>query len=197
LIKIEPQYIRNIEALREKYPLRYTLTPSHFHLGILDETISIFKVGYRFMPVVGASAVVESCLLAQKRSDSKWNTLKEYFKDESTLAKLIRESRDIPLIPIGELLDRDENVKKIGEKGNYPKFARLRNKFAHGDLLQPAHNQTEFFSLLPELKELREKYGVNIDDISSIRWDLPGYVQITKCLNFLIKWQENLSKRNT
>lgn len=195
MIKIEPQYIRNIEALRETYPLRYTLTPSHFHLQILDETISIFKAGYRFMPVVGASAVVECCLQAHKRHESLWTTLEELYEDESTLAQLIRETIDDPLIPIEELLDSDESLKKIEEWKEYPKFAHLRNKFAHGDLVQPAHDQAEFFNLLPELEELREKYGVDIDDVFTIRWDIPGYVQITKCLNFLIKWQHNLSNR--
>ena len=43
-------------------------------------------------------------------------------------------------------------------------------------------------------KEVLPK-GVDIDDIRIIRWDLPSYVQITKCLSFTIKWLENLAKR--
>lgn len=195
LIRIKPQFIQNIDALRKQYPYTHTLTASHFHLEILDETISLFKKGYRFMPVLGASAVVESCLLAQKRRDSNWNTLKEYYKDRTTLIPLIREYIDNPLIPIGELLDGDEDLNTFRKKGS-PRFAHLRNKFAHGDLLRLAHDQTEFFSLLPDLAELNEKYGVEIDDIFTIRWELPGYVQIIKCLNFMIKWQHNLSNRN-
>lgn len=148
------------------------------------------------MPVVGASAVVESCLLAQKRRDSNWNTLEEYFKDITTLSQLIKEYIDNSIIPIVELLDKNENLNKIRETNESPKFAQLRNKFAHGDILKLASNQTEFFSLLPELEELREKYDVKIDNIFTIRWDLPSYIQITKCLNFLIKWLHNLTNKN-
>ena len=136
------------------------------------------------MPVIGASVVVESCLLEQKRRDSKKTTLEERFKVNMTLGDLIKEYRDNPIIPIVELLDREELDQ-----------TKKKYKFAHGDLLQPAFNQTEFYRLLPELEELREKYDVDIDDMLTIRWDIPGYVQITKCLNFLIKWQYNLSDR--
>ena len=192
MIKIEPRFIRKIEDLRKQCLRTSTLTANYFYLEILDETILTFKAGYRFMPVIGASVVVESCLLEQKRRDSKWTTLEERFKVNMTLGDLIKEYRDNPIIPIVELLDREE----LDQTKKKYKFAHMRNKFAHGDLLQPAFNQTEFYRLLPELEELREKYNVDIDDILTIRWDLPGYVQITKCLNFLIKWQYHLSDRN-
>ena len=195
MIKIEPQFIMKIEALREGYPLTHTLTFGRYHLEVLDETISLFKAGYRFMPVVGASAVVESCLLTEKRLDSNWITLEEYYKDETTLKPLIKESIDNPIIPKEELLDRDEDLENIREGKESPKFVQLRNKFAHGDILKLVSMQTEFFSLLPELDELREKYDVKIDNIFTIRLDLPSYIQITKCLNFLITWLHNLSNR--
>jgi hypothetical protein len=196
MMKIESKFIMKIEALRKRYPLTHTLTMGRYHLEVLDETISLFKAGYRFMPVVGASAVVESCLLTEKRLDSNWNTLEEYYKDETTLKPLFKEAIDNPIIPIEELLDRDEDLEKIREGEETPKFIILRNKFAHGDILKLASMQTEFFSLLPELEELREKYDVEIDNIFSIRWDLPSYIQITKCLNFLIEWLHNLSNKD-
>jgi hypothetical protein len=201
MIDVEPIFIKNIMALRKRIPniITFTLTLSNYHLEVLVETISLFKSGYRFMPVVGASAVVESCLLSKKRRDSNWNTWEEYNnvgRGRATLSPLIREYIDNPIIPIGELRDKNEDLNKIKERKAYPNFAQLRNKFAHGDILKLASMQTEFFSLLPELEELREKYDVKINNIYTIRWDLPSYIQITKCLNFLIKWQYNLSDRN-
>ena len=77
-VNIPPHFISRIEELRRKLPFSHTLTPSSHHLDLLDESISLFKLGCRFLPVIGASAVVESCLLADKRRKSKHNTLKEY-----------------------------------------------------------------------------------------------------------------------
>ena len=71
------------------------------------------------------------------------------------------------------------------------KFARLRNKFAHGDILEIIASSRGFYSYLPPKNELKRKYGVELPD-NSVRMDLPGYVQLIKCLNFLLQWRENL-----
>lgn len=70
-VNVPPHFIKKIEELRQRLrelPMSHTLTPSFYHYDVLDETISLFKQGCQFMPVVGASAVVESCLLADRRA---------------------------------------------------------------------------------------------------------------------------------
>ena len=86
------------------------------------------------MPVVGASAVVESCLMADRRRESKHETLQDYFEENDTLAPLIRKA-ELSRIPISELLDEDEDLDSI-IKGKPTRFGKLRNKFAHGDTLE-------------------------------------------------------------
>jgi len=141
------------------------------------------------MPVVGATAVVEACLLSERRRKKKHATLKKRFEHRVPLYDLIKDA-DPSKIPIAELLDEDEKLDLIIKDGG-TKFARLRNKFAHGDVLELMTWSKRFYRYLPPKNELKRKYGVELPD-DSVRMDLPGYVQLTKCLNFLIQWRENL-----
>ena len=112
--------------------------------------------------------------------------------DFQTLNALIRDADD-PMIPITELLDEDENLELIQKKKGIPtRFAQLRNKFAHGDILQLMGHPSDFYSYLPRLDELKLKYSVDFYGDFPVRMDLPGYVQLTKCMKFLLKWRENL-----
>lgn len=203
-VDIPTHFISNIEKLRQQLrdiPQNHTLTMSYYHHAVLDETISIYKQGYRFMPVVGASAVVEACLQEQKRGDEtkrredqgEPTTLKKRFKQHSMLGPLIKMGTKNPLIPIAELLDEDETLDSI-LNGKSTKFAGLRNKFAHGDIMLIMWVPKEFYSYLPPKDELEQKYEIKLSN-NSVRMDIPGYVQLTKCLNFLIKWRENLIAR--
>lgn len=196
-VHIPPEFITGIEELRQQIrdlPQSHTLTPSFYHHQVLDETISVYKRGYRFMPVIGASAVVKSCLMADRRRKTKHDTMKDYFKDFQTLYTLIKDA-DPTKIPINELLDEDETVESI--KFNPPRFTKLRNKFAHGDIMEIMFSPPGFYSYLPPKDELIMKYGVELDyQEDTTRMGLPGYVQLTKCLKFLLKWRENLIAGN-
>jgi hypothetical protein len=156
---------------------------------VLDESIALYKQGFRFMPVVGATAVVEACLMSESRRKKKHDTLKERFEHRDSLYRLIKGA-DPSKIPIAELLDEDETLDSI-INGEQTKFAKLRNKFAHGDILEIMTWSRGFYGYLPPKNELKRKYGVEFPD-TSVRMDLPGYVQLTKCLNFLLQWRENL-----
>jgi hypothetical protein len=79
---------------------------------VLDESIALYKQGYQFMPVVGATAVVEACLMSENRRKKKHDTLKERFEHHVSLYKLIKGA-DPSKIPIAELLDEDETLHSI------------------------------------------------------------------------------------
>ena len=191
-ITIQPEFISRIEELRQRLhnlSQSHTLTISYYHHQVLDESIALYKQGFRFMPVVGATAVVEACLMSESRRKKKHDTLKERFEHRVRLYQLIKGA-DPSKIPIAELLDEDETLESI-IKGESTKFARLRNKFAHGDVLEIVTWSMGFYRYLPPKDELKRKYGVELPD-NSVRMDLPGYVQLIKCLNFLLQWRENL-----
>ena len=111
LVNVPSHIIVKIEELRQCLHnlLQSPTLTIGFHHQVLDETISIFKHGFRFMPVVGASAVVESCLMADRRRESKHETLQDYLAENDTLAPLIRKA-ELSRIPISELLDEDEDL---------------------------------------------------------------------------------------
>jgi len=122
--------------------------------------------------------------------DEGFETLKEYFDQYLTLVPLMKYYADHPIVPIQELLDRDE---KIDKKSNSSRFTELRNKHAHGDVLK-YNFPKEFYQLLPRLEELEEEYGIKVD-INRILWSLPSYIQIIKSLRFMIRWLNNLIER--
>ena len=191
-IPIQPEFISRIDEQRKRLhnlPQSHTLTISYFHHQLLDESIALYKQGYQFMPVVGATAVVEACLMSDRRRKKKHDTLKERFEYRVGLFDLIKDA-DPSIIPIAKLLDEEETLESI-KSGVGTKFANLRNKFAHGDILEIMTWNKGFYRYLPSKEELTRKYGVEIPD-NKIRMDIPGYVQLTKCLNFLLQWRENL-----
>jgi hypothetical protein len=106
-ITIQPEFITKIDELRQRLhnlPQSHTLTISFYHHQVLDESIALYKQGYRFMPVVGATAVVEASLMSKAREKKKHDTLRERFDYYVSLYKLIKEA-DPSKIPIAELLD--------------------------------------------------------------------------------------------
>jgi hypothetical protein len=168
---------------------KYNLTPIRWDVYYLDETYQAFSSEHFISSILTASALVEGILYWEHiRTEPKYKQAGTPLPQRTSMSKLFSKVRSFLKEPLKEIMDPDESFDM---KPNILRFMQIRNKFAHGDLLQFIQTPALFFGT----SDVAEKYGISLEEYMNSSnykrgFENTAFMQITKSYNFVEKFNE-------
>lgn len=193
------EWDKRVDKLKSEIKL-LRLTPLNWHTKYIDETIKCFHNSLPISCIVVSSALVETCLCWEHFRQNPQETLDpEEFRGDSLKKFFIYFLHSD--MPLQFLFDSDEDIgnlrkmkkgKERKKKISSIKYIKIRNKFAHGDLL---YQMINLQILLPSDEKELQEYGIeewNLDKLRTV-----AYVHLCKTLRFMKAFVEWVNKKET
>lgn len=178
--------LAKLKLLKES---KYYLTPIRWDVFYLDETYRAFSSEHFISSILTASALVEGILYWEHiRTKPKYNQARTLLPQRTSMSFLITNVVYFLKDPLKAIMDIDES---FAMKPNILRFIQIRNKFAHGDLLNFIQTPALFWGG----SDIAEKYGVSLEEYMKPTtyergFENTAFMQITKSYNFVEKFIE-------